>query len=136
LIEWLQWARGRFRLEEVYLFGSFARGDVHEGSDIDLVLVGAFCGKMPYRIIEVLQSTDLPIEPWCYTPDEWRRMLADGHPFARTVLETGCRVFPEGPAADGAAFRVRGERACGSGTPSISEEPPARGLDGSLPCCG
>ncbi|MFH0968693.1 MAG: nucleotidyltransferase domain-containing protein, partial [Methanobacteriota archaeon] len=30
------------RLDMVLLHGSYARGDIHEGSDIDLILVGEF----------------------------------------------------------------------------------------------
>jgi len=30
------------RIKEVYLHGSFARGDFNEGSDIDMVIVGDF----------------------------------------------------------------------------------------------
>jgi len=32
-------------IKEVYLFGSFAKGEVHEASDIDLIIVGDFKEK-------------------------------------------------------------------------------------------
>lgn len=89
LTAWLAHARKVFRLEKVCLFGSFARGTPHEGSDIDLVLIGPFEGKLPYRIAEVLMTTDLPIEPLCYTPQEWQTMVDEGNSLALEVLGSG-----------------------------------------------
>jgi predicted nucleotidyltransferase len=92
LTSWLARARERFRLSETYVYGSFARGRPHEGSDIDLVLIGPFRGKMPYRIAEVLGTTDLPVQPLCFTPEEWKTMAAEGNPLAAEVLRSGVRV--------------------------------------------
>jgi predicted nucleotidyltransferase len=50
-------------VEAVYVFGSFARGEEHEGSDIDLLVVGDLPGRAPARVGEVLRRTDLPVEP-------------------------------------------------------------------------
>ena len=62
------------KVKKVYLYGSFARGDFHEGSDIDLIIVGEFEGKMPQRIKEVLDLTALPVEPLVYTEAEFEQM--------------------------------------------------------------
>ena len=93
LNEWLERARSEFRLERAYLFGSFARGDLHEGSDIDLVLIGPFEGKLPYRITKVLVTTDLPIQPLCYTPGEWEGMVRNQNAFALEVMRTGRQLW-------------------------------------------
>ena len=58
---------------EVYLFGSFAKGEITEASDIDLLIIGNFKEKMPERISEILKLTDLPVEPLCYTKEEFER---------------------------------------------------------------
>lgn len=97
LTRWLAQAWGDFRLERAYLFGSFARGTPHEGSDIDLILIGPFKGKLPYRIFEVLQTSDLPIQPLCYTRQEWEQMVAMHNPLAAEVLRTGIAL--DGPDA-------------------------------------
>lgn len=76
-------------VEEVYLHGSFAQGDVHEGSDIDLVIVGDFKERFPYRIGRILRMTTLPIEPLVYTREEFEEMKRSGNPFISTVLSTG-----------------------------------------------
>jgi hypothetical protein len=89
LREWLRRARVDFTLDEVYLYGSFARGDAHEGSDIDLVLIDPFTGKLPDRIARVLATTELPIQPLCYTPAEWGAMLDAANPLAIAVMRTG-----------------------------------------------
>jgi predicted nucleotidyltransferase len=89
LIEWVKKAREEFRLEAVYLYGSFARGNPHELSDIDLVLIGPFAGKLPERIEAVLWTTELPVEPLCFTPSEWSAMVAAKNPLALEVLRTG-----------------------------------------------
>lgn len=76
-------------VEEVWLFGSFARGEVHEGSDIDLVIVGDFRERFHERIGRIWALTDLPIEPLCYTREEFEEMKREGNPFIREVLATG-----------------------------------------------
>jgi len=50
-------------VDRVYLLGSFARGNIHEGNNIDLLLVGDFKERFFDRIARVLSLTDLPIEP-------------------------------------------------------------------------
>lgn len=94
LTQWLKEAAQEFRLEGAYLYGSFARGNPHEGSDIDLVLIGPFTGKLPYRIASVLGTTDLPIQPLCYRREEWQAMLDGDNSLAIEVARTGKVVWP------------------------------------------
>jgi hypothetical protein len=79
-------------VREVYLFGSFARGEVHEGSDVDLMIIGDFTGRIFDRIGMVLDMTELPIEPLVYTPAELEEMKASGNPFITEVLRTALRL--------------------------------------------
>lgn len=71
---------------EVYLFGSFAKNEFTERSDIDLIIVGDFKGKMPERISEILKMTDLPIEPLCYTKEEFEKLKEDSN-FIKTIIK-------------------------------------------------
>lgn len=82
----------RFRIKEVYLYGSWAKGEIHEGSDIDLVIIGNFEGRMFERIDQVLGQTDLPIEPLVYTPQEFERMRRASNPFIKQVIKTGQKL--------------------------------------------
>ncbi len=83
--------KGNFSIQEIYLYGSFASREIHEGSDIDLIIVGDFAGNMFARIGEVLKLTDLPVEPLIYTPDEFKRMRKH-NPFIRGVLQKGKKL--------------------------------------------
>jgi len=89
LREFISKIKKRFPIHQVYLYGSFARGQVHEGSDIDLVVVGDF--KEPFfdRISKILEITDLPIEPLVYTPQEFNEMKKRGNPLIMEVLKRG-----------------------------------------------
>ena len=40
----------QFPVKEVYLFGTWAKGEVHEGSDIDLLIIGNLKGRIFQRI--------------------------------------------------------------------------------------
>ncbi len=59
--------------KEVYLFGSFARGDFHEGSDIDLLIIWDLKMRAIERIAYVLSLTKLPIEPIVLTEEEFEK---------------------------------------------------------------
>ncbi len=76
----------------VYVYGSYVSGELHEGSDIDLVVVADFPEPFLGRIARVLAMTDLPIEPLVYTEAEFQQMQADGNPLVREVLQTGRRL--------------------------------------------
>ena len=44
------------------------------------------------RIPAVLGLTDLPIEPWCYTEEEFRAMIIDKNDFITEVLKEGITI--------------------------------------------
>jgi len=75
----------------VLLFGSFATGDINEGSDIDILVVAGF--KEPFldriRILMDLNTFKIPIEPVGYTPEEFNEMKNRKNPFIMEVLEKG-----------------------------------------------
>ena len=68
-------ARG-VRPHKIVLYGSWARGEPHEGSDIDLVVVSEdFEGKGYWERIEILADAICeiwqPVEAVAMTPAEW-----------------------------------------------------------------
>lgn len=87
LITFVTKLKQRINIRSVYLHGSFARGDFNEGSDIDMVIVGDFKERFKDRITLILEMTDLPIEPLCYTEDEFKKMIANRNPFMLSVIE-------------------------------------------------
>lgn len=78
--------KSEHKVNKVYLYGSFARGNFNEGSDIDLIIVGEFQGKMPQRIKKIFDLTSLPVEPLVYTEAEFEQMKQ--RPFLKQVLAT------------------------------------------------
>jgi len=75
----------------VILFGSFARGDISEGSDIDILVVADFKEDFLDRIRTLmdLNTFKIPIEPVGYTPQEFNQMKNRKNPFIMEVLEKG-----------------------------------------------
>jgi predicted nucleotidyltransferase len=84
--------RVELAVEAVYLFGSFARGSEHEGSDLDLLVVGEFTGRSLDFIGEVTSRTDLPVEPLVVRPATLARRLRDGHPLFTRVMADAVRL--------------------------------------------
>ena len=79
-------------IKEAVLFGSYARGNYHDWSDIDLALVSdAFEGERfrdrnKIRRIKLEISYDL--EPLPYRPEDF----TTDDPFVQKIIETGMRV--------------------------------------------
>jgi len=84
--------RSRRRTSTIILFGSFARGDFHEGSDVDLIVVGDFRERHHKRAAAILDLTDLPVEPLCYTDEEFAELVRSGSTFILQALAEGIRV--------------------------------------------
>jgi predicted nucleotidyltransferase len=81
-------------VEAVYLFGSLARGDQHEGSDIDLLVVARYPGRALELVGEIIRRTELPVEPLVVRPETLARRLQDGHPLFVRALRDGVRLYP------------------------------------------
>ena len=75
------------KVKKVYLFGSVACNDFNEGSDIDIAIIGDFKERFLDRIDRILDMTDLPVEPLCYTEDEFEKMKKDDNPFIKEILK-------------------------------------------------
>lgn len=76
----------------IILFGSFARQDIHEGSDVDIVVIADFQEGFLDRIKTLLDLNDdpkLPLESIGYTPEEFEGMRTGGNRFVQEVLEKG-----------------------------------------------
>ena len=84
--------RSHRRILFIILYGSFARGDFHEGSDVDLIVVGDFRERFHKRAAAILDLTELPVEPICYTDEEFTELVRSGNPFILQALAEGIRV--------------------------------------------
>jgi predicted nucleotidyltransferase len=77
------------------MFGSYARGDIHQGSDLDLVIIKNTKRKFLRRMDDVLDLCDgeIAVEPLIYTEAEFRKMLEQGNDFLETVVSEGKVVY-------------------------------------------
>jgi len=82
---------GKLNPDIIVLFGSFATGDINEGSDIDILVVADFKEGFLDRIRTLmdLNTFKIPIEPVGYTPEEFNQMKNRKNPFIIEVLEKG-----------------------------------------------
>jgi len=83
-----------YRAERVILFGSYARGDATEDSDVDLLVVAPTKERFFVRMATVRRlirdlRNGLPVSPIVLTPAELEKRRQAGDPFVREILETG-----------------------------------------------
>lgn len=83
----IEMLKAKFPISSIYLYGSFATVDIHEGSDIDLLIVGNFKERFIERIGLIMGLTNLPIEPLVYTEEEFQAMIEQENPFINEILK-------------------------------------------------
>jgi len=85
-----------YQPQRIIVFGSFARGDTHEGSDLDLIVVKEteerFFGRIG-RVRDACLDIDIDVQPLVYTPAELEEMLANGNSFLETALAEGVVAY-------------------------------------------
>jgi predicted nucleotidyltransferase len=84
-----------YQPERIVLFGSFARGDFHEDSDVDLLIVKDTTESPLRRMDAVLDHCegDIAVEALIYTPAELEAMLRRGSSFLEQALAEGRIVY-------------------------------------------
>ena len=84
-----------YQPERIILFGSWARGDFSQGSDIDILVIKKTRARFIDRIEHVLAltRTDMDLEILVYTPEELQRMQDRLNPFVLEVMETGKVIY-------------------------------------------
>lgn len=85
-----------YKPEQVYLFGSYARGEEDLLSDIDIVVIkktqAVFFDRL--RQVAALFPPDLGhIDVLVYTPEEFEAMRREGNAFAEMVNEEGRLIY-------------------------------------------
>ena len=78
---------------KMIVFGSAARGDMHEGSDIDVILIKNTERRFTDRIEDVLKlwTGDCPLDPFVYTPKEFKAKLQQSD-FLQTAVSEGAEL--------------------------------------------
>jgi predicted nucleotidyltransferase len=91
-----EWTQQHPELEQVILFGSFARGDYFPGSDIDVLLVLEKSDQPLLNRIRKFLPSHFPvdIDVFPYTRDEIQRMINDPHNLIGQALSQGKQMYP------------------------------------------
>lgn len=89
--------RSAMAAERVILFGSVARGQASQHSDIDLLVVAPTAAPGYLRMARAHEairdlSVGLPVTPIVLTPAEVAQRLAAGDPFVREIVQTGIEL--------------------------------------------
>lgn len=81
--------------ERIILFGSHARRDADEYSDLDLVVIKETEERFLDRLKRVfdLIDPDFALDILVYTPQEFARMVEEGNQFLERVLEEGVIIY-------------------------------------------
>ena len=86
----------KYEPEKIILFGSGARGEMDEYSDIDLVVIKETKKSFVERLVEVVEflSKDAPrADIFVYTPEEFEVMQEQENPFIEQVLKDAKVVY-------------------------------------------
>ena len=85
-----------YQPERVFLFGSWARGEEDELSDLDLVVIKQTAAPFWDRLREVasLLPADIGgVDILVYTPDEFAAMQQEGNAFAEMIAEEARLIY-------------------------------------------
>lgn len=75
-------------IDAAAIFGSAARGEVDEGSDIDLVLITRLPQlKAQAMLKSASRELGRPVNVLAYTPEDWRAAVSGGNAFVKGILE-------------------------------------------------
>jgi predicted nucleotidyltransferase len=87
--------------ERIYLFGSAARGEADDLSDLDVVVI--LRTSLPFfdrllALARLIPPAAGGVDLLAYTPDEFEAMQRDGNAFAEMIVEEGQLIYdrPQG----------------------------------------
>jgi uncharacterized protein len=86
-----------YRAEKVILYGSYARGEETEDSDLDLLVIAPTNERLFERMASVLEIVHdlyngLPLSPIVLTSEEIEERLKLGDQFVQEILEKGIEL--------------------------------------------
>lgn len=87
--------KAQYGPEKIVLFGSLAGGEVHEWSDIDLLVIKNTAKRPIERNIELFKliQPKMGIDFFIYTPEEYEYLLKEKFSFLLNILKTGKTVY-------------------------------------------
>jgi predicted nucleotidyltransferase len=98
----------RFHPDRIILFGSYAYGEPHAGSDVDLLIVMPAASEINQSIRMTLEfEPPFPLDLIVRTPAKLRRRLAEGSSFLHQIVTRGKVLYEEGNQPLGSKGRGR-----------------------------
>jgi predicted nucleotidyltransferase len=85
-------------VEKILLFGSAARGEQDEASDLDLIIIKRTSERFLRRLLAV-PSLPVAADVFVYTPEEFAEMQAQENPFILTALQDAIVLYDSAGAA-------------------------------------
>lgn len=79
-------------VEKIILFGSQARGEADEYSDLDLIIIKETDKRFVQRLVEV-PSLPVQADVFVYTPEEFEQMKENENPFIMSALESAKVIY-------------------------------------------
>ncbi|PIR44415.1 MAG: nucleotidyltransferase [Candidatus Vogelbacteria bacterium CG10_big_fil_rev_8_21_14_0_10_51_16] len=83
----------RFPFDAIYLYGSCARGQAHEWSDVDVAVIspvlGEVLGAEQFQLWRLRRDVDSRIEPYGMTPEDFEN---NNDPMVHEIKTTGERI--------------------------------------------
>jgi len=101
----------RFHPERIILFGSYAYGQPHTGSDVDLLVVMPAASEVNQSIRMTMAFEPIfPLDLIVRTPAKLERRLAEGNSFLEQIVKRGIVVYEERNRPLGPQSRSRSRR--------------------------
>lgn len=113
----------RFHPDQIILFGSYAYGEPHSGSDVDLLVVMPAASEVNQSIRMTLEfEPPFPLDLIVRTPTKLRRRLAEGSIFLQQIVTQGKVLYEEGnqPLGSKGRGRLRGRKRSGASRATAS----------------
>ena len=97
ILDFVRQLESSIKVEAIVLFGSYARGNAYEDSDIDLAVISPdFEGVPMYRRQEIIADLTFTrpsgISPLGYAPSQYHS--PEPHSFLGEIIRTGRVVYP------------------------------------------
>lgn len=80
-------------IEKIIVFGSQARNEADEYSDLDLIIIKKTNKRFLERLLDV-PLFPIPVDVFVYTPEEFEQMKENENPFILSALESAKIVYP------------------------------------------
>lgn len=91
IIEFSNQIAQEFKPERIILFGSYAYGTPHAGSDVDLLVIMPLIGRPLDKSLEILEKLKptFGLDLLVRSPEELKRRLGWGDSFLGEIVEKG-----------------------------------------------